>query len=782
MAPDLTKYSQTVVERSERRIPMADSRGDVEPRSGWGLTAALILLALALLLAQLQSYPPAAKAKDVPLTEFSAGRAREVLRTLLGDGAPHPVGSPANAKVRERILTHLHWLGYAPEVQEGFACSAGGTCARVQNVLTRLAGREPGKSVLLLAHYDSVPAGPGAADDMASVAAVLEIARILKAGPPLRHGVLLLIDDGEEAGLLGARAFTESSPAMAEVGAVVNLEARGSSGPSLMFETSGSDAWTVSQFAARAPRPFTSSLFPTVYQYLPNDTDLTVFKGRQVPGLNFAFIGEPSHYHTPDDDFVDVSPASLQHHGDNALAAVRGLADGDLERPPQGRAVFFDVLHWAVVRWPAGLSPLLGIVALVLTLVAAVLARRRGFLTWGSFALGLLATPVAVLLTLAVGFGLQALLAGAFPSPWVARPWPATVAFWLVSLAVSLWTAVLLTRRGSFAGVWAGIWIFWSLLGILLGLFLPGVSYLFIAPALVAGLAGLTGAGRPLASILPTFVAAVIWFPALIFLYDGLGLQGLLATALLLAFVYMTLAPVVAVAGAFGRRWLPLLAALAAVVFAVLAMFSPPFSVASPRTLVVQLHEDGDSGATRWLLRGAPPFPRAMLEAGGFKPQPEAPFPWSPPGARALVAAAPALNTATPDLVVLEDSIAGGKRHLRLRLVSRRGAPIGTVWVPDSAELESIAIDGQNALGESDRHGVSSFPAQGWRPFTNLTLPAQGSELTLVLGNPQPVDWYVLDRTYGLPPSGQALLAARPKDAVPIQDGDVTLVSRKVRI
>src|SRR6185295_2430786 len=236
----------------------------------------------------------------------------------------------------------------------------------------------------------------------------------------------------EEAGLLGASAFTERSPAMQEVGALVNLEARGSSGPSLMFETSGPDAWAVSRFAARVSRPFTSSLFPTVYQFLPNDTDLTVFKGRgELSGLNFAFIGEPSRYHTPADNFANASPASLQHHGDNALAAVRG---------------------------PAGLSPLLGVLALALTLAAAVLARRRGILTWSSFGLGLLVTPAALLLTLAVAFGLQATLAGAFPSPWVARPLAAIAAFWLVSLAVTLWTAVLLTRRGGVAGFWSGVW------------------------------------------------------------------------------------------------------------------------------------------------------------------------------------------------------------------------------------------------------------------------------------------------------------------------------------
>ena len=754
---------------------MTDPKDDVESRAGRGLAAALVLLALGLLLAVVQSGPPAAKPKDAPPAEFSAGRAREVLRDLLADGAPHPVGSPANAQVRERILAQLRQLGYAPEVQEGFACAANGSCARVENVLARLAGGEPGKSVLLSAHYDSVPAGPGASDDLAGVAAVLEVARALKAAPPLRHGVLLLIDDGEEAGLLGAHAFTERSPTMREVGAVVNLEARGTTGPSLMFETSGSDVWTVSQFAARAPRPFTSSLFPTVYQYLPNDTDLTLFKALGVPGLNFAFIGDPSRYHTPRDNFANASPGSLQHHGDNALAAVRGLANGDLERPPQGRAVFFDLFHLTVVRWPAGLSPLLGILALVLVLAAVVLARRRG-LTWGSLLLGLLITPAALLLTLVAAFGLQALLAGAFPSPWVAQPWPAMAAFWLASFAVTVWTAVLLTRRGGFAGVWAGIWILWSLLGILLGLLLPGVSYLFIAPALVAGVAGLTGAGRPLASILPVLAVAVIWFPSLTLLYDGLGLTGLLVTALLLAFAYATLAPLVVVAGSFGRRWLPLAAAVAAVVFAVLAMVSPPFSPSSPRVLTVQLHEDADSGAARWLLRGAPPFPPAVLKAGGFPQRPEVPFPWSPPMARALAAPAPSPRAAAPELAVLEDSTMNGKRHLRLRLTSPRGAPAGTVYVSKGARLESIAIDGQPIP-------VTEWGAkEEWRPYTNLTLPAQGSELTLVLGNAQPVDWYVLDRTYGLPPSGQALLAARPKDAVPIQEGDVTLVRRKVRI
>src|SRR5436305_12016839 len=112
------------------------SRGVVEPGArpaGWGLAAALVLFALALLLA-FQGAPPPAKPASAPAAEFSAGRAQAVLRDLVGDGVPHPVGSPGAARVRERILAQLRSSGFSPEVQEALGCSAsGGSCARVSN-------------------------------------------------------------------------------------------------------------------------------------------------------------------------------------------------------------------------------------------------------------------------------------------------------------------------------------------------------------------------------------------------------------------------------------------------------------------------------------------------------------------------------------------------------------------------------------------------------------------------------------------------------------------------
>ena len=187
---------------------------------------------------------PAPLGPDAPPGVFSAYRAKAILRDLVGDNPPHPIGSSADAHVREAIVERLSGLGYAPELQSGFVCSEGGVCGSPVNIIVRIgAGSADQDAVLFAAHYDSVPAGPGASDDGAAVASVLEIARILAARPRSAHPIVLLITDGEEAGLLGARLFVQRHPLSKQVRAAVNLEARGTSGSSLMFETGTANSW-----------------------------------------------------------------------------------------------------------------------------------------------------------------------------------------------------------------------------------------------------------------------------------------------------------------------------------------------------------------------------------------------------------------------------------------------------------------------------------------------------------------------------------------------------------
>jgi hypothetical protein len=769
-----------------------ETRGATGPeeQNGWALVIALILLALILWLVAVRRQAPAPKPADAPAAEFSGARALGVLRDLLGDGSPHPTGSPANAAVRDRIVAQLRALGYSPEVQADFACGPmNNTCARVENVVARLEGTARDGAVLLMSHYDSVPAGPGAGDAMSGVAAMLEVARAFKNGPPPKNPVILLFTDGEELGLVGAKAFVDS-PQSREVKVVVNLEARGSSGPSLMFESIGDNGWLIPLLAGGAPHPVTSSVYVTIYEMMPNNTDLTVFKGRGVHGLNFAFLENPMHYHTSADSLENLSPASLQHHGDNALGVVRQLAQADLANPPAGKAVFFDVLGWSVVRWPVGWTVPLAVLTLLVMVSVFVVAMRRRRASFGGLVFGLLAFLGSVLLTGALAYGLAMVVGNALQVPWIARPFPLLAAFWLLPLVVAGLLLPWLARRAAPGGAYVGVWLAWSLAGLALAFVAPGISYLFLVPALIAGVAGhayLQG-GSPttgaVAVLLPVLIAGILWFAILIPLYAGLGSTALLVISVLLSMLVAALAPLYAVTRPRVRWAVTGLALAGVIVGLAVALTSPSYAASSPQALSIQYHLEADSGRSRWLVFNAPPFPQELRQGAEFGAERETTYPWGT--FRSWQAPAPRLEQPGPNLAVLEDVPAGNGRQVRALLTSDRGAPVALLMIPRSAKLESMSIDGRPVdLGSVPRmggpRGGGGQPPE-YRGVQIMTLPPDGAEIVLLLGERAPQEWYVSDRTYGLPPFADALQKVRPPATVRSQDGDTTLVTRKVRI
>jgi Zn-dependent M28 family amino/carboxypeptidase len=184
------------------------------------------------------------------------------------------------------------------------------------------------------------------------VAAVLEIARALRQGAPLRNDVIFLLTDGEEYGLFGARAFLRH-PWAKEVGLVINLEGRGNRGPSLSFEISPQNGWIVREMA-KAPRiPFASSLMYEVYRHMPNYTDFTVFKEMGYSGINSGFIDGFVHYHKMTDSAENLDPGSLQHHGSNALALVSTLATCPWTRPKPKTGFSFNPLGSWLIHYQA---------------------------------------------------------------------------------------------------------------------------------------------------------------------------------------------------------------------------------------------------------------------------------------------------------------------------------------------------------------------------------------------------------------------------------------------
>ena len=161
--------------------------------------------------------------------------------------------------MRERLIGELRSLGLEPQVRErpdcrGMPGSRTVSCSLTRNVVAVIGADRPGKALLLNAHYDSTPAGPGAADDGIGVATLLEVASILRTEPPAQP-VILLFNEGEEFGLNGAGAFLDGDPLAGQVGSLINIEARGVSGPAFMFETSEPNGQAIAAFAAATAPP-----------------------------------------------------------------------------------------------------------------------------------------------------------------------------------------------------------------------------------------------------------------------------------------------------------------------------------------------------------------------------------------------------------------------------------------------------------------------------------------------------------------------------------------------
>lgn len=754
------------------------------PRPLRPLLVAAALVAALLGLVLLRDGPPTPRPASAPPEVFSAQRADAMLRYLFAEGDPHPVGSAAAARVRERLLRALQQLGLQPTVQEAWGCRDGG-CAKVRNLLGRLPAAGPagapadGKAVLLMTHYDSVGAGPGVSDAGTSVAAALEVARALRAGPAPARPILLLLTEGEESGLLGAQAFADQHLAAREVGAVVNLDARGTGGPSLMFETSGDSGWLAALVAAALPRPRTSSLFVSIYERMPNDTDLTVLREARVPGVNFAFIGHVVHYHTPLDDLRHADLGTLQHQGENALAMTRALAAADLAAPPPGRAVFFDVLGLFVLRWPEPLTLPLAVLALLCAGAALGLLRRRGLVSGAAVLAGLGAALLAVAVTAGLGLGLGwgARATGAMPRPWVAHPLPVLLAFALAAAPGPLLATAALGRRAGAAGLFGGVALLFCALGLAVALLLPGAAHLALGPALCAAAAGLAwalrsaksggddAAGAPLLpAALPAAAAALLELPVAASIYEAMGLPLLPAVPLLGALCLLWLAPLSA---ALPRRPLSALGLLCAGL-SLLALGAgalvPTASAEAPERLPLTFYQE--DGAARWIAQpqsGA--LPLALRGAAPFSPLSAA----TPFFRRGQQAPAPPLTQPPPELEVLSQAPAGDGRTVRLRLRSPRGATTLGLHAAPGAGLRSARVEGLAA------------PFRGWPGVLCHTVPRGGVEVELTLPQGE-IELVLSDHTAGLPPAGAELLSARPAAAVTSHQGDTTILARRLRL
>jgi hypothetical protein len=699
---------------------------------------------------------PVALGLDAPPEQFSAARAESVLTRLLGAEQPHPAGSADNAALHARLAAELARLGVPSETLSGLSCVQGRGAIQCGTVGDVIAEAIPGsgKAILLMAHLDSVPAGPGASDDASGVATILETIRALKAQPGMvRHPVIALFSDGEELGMLGAALFLRDPGWRARVGVVINVEARGTKGPSYLFQTSAGDEKLVALYAHSVARPETSSLYGEIYHYLPNDTDLTPFLKAGFKGYNFAFIGNVAAYHTRLDRIQNLDPVTLQSQGDNVLGLARGLEGRDFSDLAGGNAIYFDLLGRWLPRLSATFALPLAIGVFIVIALAGWLNRRPA---GGRPLAGFLMPPLMLLGCAGMGFGLAALagLISGESNPSFAHPTALRVA-----LAFGCWTIALLATRWPPGATASWLWL--AGLGIASALFAPGLSPYFIFPASLAALFFLltVAAGRGVARFLAALAALLVFVG---FAANAEAIMGLAAHPLFTVPVGIGLI-----------AFLPLMAAQemergawrASVVFslfvalgaAVTAGFTPAYSADQPERLNLRyLEKDGNA----WVL--ADPvgrLPASLRAAADFSENPQL-----VEVARGYSALAGGAQFPAPSA-----GISRSGNHVTLELYGSKTADGMAIIVPGG--LKSVMIGGQR---------MAVLPG---RVLINCaTRDCARAKLVLEFSGPMPGNILLVEQHYGLPPKADFLKRARPDWAVPSQGGDVTSVAEDMMV
>ncbi len=754
-----------------------------------GLALAIVLLIAGRLL---DMRPPRVTSEAAPQDTFSAERARRHIEALAQK--PRPVGSAAHREARDYLLQKLTELGLEIDVQE--ASSVGRWWgvpydgAHVENVVGRIKGSASSGAVLLIAHYDSVPSSPGAGDDASGVAALLEAARALRAGPQPRNDVMFLFTDAEEAGALGAQAFQRAHRWSPDVRVALNFDARGSSGPAGLFDTSQGNAKLIRELADGAPHAVGSSLAYEVSRRMGHATDLKAFKVAGIPSMNFAFVDDAFDYHTPRDSLERLDLRSVQHMGAYALSLARRFSAADLRQLSGSDVVYFDVVSGVVLSYPMSLA--LPICALLLIACFAVsrLSCRTGRATpWGIArgALGFVAmVGSCAVLSWALLAGLRRIAVTL--SAMRGDPYGATwyrIGLTLLGVAVAMAGYQWLRRKLTAYDVALGALLVWCVPLVATSLLTPGASYYFawpLAGALAGAALGLKvqEVRRPLregmALLLAALPAIAVATPGPYLLFMALQIpRGALATALV-AFI----------CGGFylhfellgGGRALRPAAALgaASLVTVAVTVGTARFSSSEPRPSCLTYTLDGASRRAAWITTDADPPPAfAPYFAAPTKPVDA----FNPYDADLITRSgeAPVVELLPPSAAVVEEQRQDSVRRLRLKVKSARVAPEIFVTIRSSTGIRRALIDGQ-AVDEDPVFNAGADRPWGLR---YLGASAEGFELVLDTQGDAPVEVNVVDRTYDLP--GTLMREAPPPDImnVPFYVAGSTFVGETFR-
>jgi len=718
---------------------------------------------------------------------FSSSKAISRLEQLLpANNQPHPVNSIANIGVRNKIIEQLDAMDLKSDIQKTMSCNNSVrslVCSNISNIITQISGTDPSNTVLLTAHYDSVPAGPGAADAGHAVAIILELLELIQNQAPFKNNLIVLFNEGEEAGLLGAEAFMAEHPLAKDVDVIINLEARGNQGKSMLFETGENNYSLIKLYQQFAKEPLSNSLTYEIYKLLSNDTDLTVFKRHGLTGVNFAFQGRVSHYHTPLDNLQNLSPGSVQHQGDNTFAILQSLLNVDWHLLPEGNAVYTDILSSFMVVWPETMTIPLTLIALLLMLfISRNLVTKKKI----KFNQLLIALPFAfTIIILSVLSCWLVLFTVQFISgqqqPWLSLPMPMRSAIWLFPFSIALLFTNIFKEKLKFWGLFLSAATTLLLIAIAASIYMPGISYLSLIPLLaltvlisIALITGQNNNYRVITGILLLSIMfmALLVFPILLMLEDAMGFSVAPLFGLLESFVILLALPIMMFVEKKSLKVVILSTIVISLIGIMISTQLNSFSQQHPQMLNFEYHQKDKEANIQAVTFS--PLPQSIVEKSAFSNEQKTPHPIYPMEFSSIKTETIGLPEAKLEIIALkrvEDTT-----QATLRFTSKRNSSRFLIVSDDPKRLQQLSFDNKNKR---------SFPfptSVAKQSFMCTGIDCNGITFTITFTGNEPLELDLIDYRFGLPEPLQYLKQIRGVTEQQGQNGDLTIVQSVIVI
>ena len=655
------------------------------------------------------------------LTEFSTERALKHVKKIAQ--RPHFVGSENHPEVKNYLVKELEKLGLDVQIQQSAILSKWHNLVETENIIARIKGSNSKKSLLLLSHYDSAPhtKSLGASDDANGLAVILEgIRTFLQQKQTHQNDIIILFSDAEEVGLNGAYAFVTEHPWAKEVGLVINFEARGSSGPSMMLaETEGGNAQLIKAFSdAGATYPVSNSLMYSIYKMLPNDTDLTAFREKAaVPGFNFAFIDDHFDYHTVQDNYENFTPKCLEHQATYLMPLLTYFSNTDLTQLKSVNDEVYFSVPFGFIHYPYSLNLPLLLLAIVLFFVITIIGLGKHVLDFKEVIRGFAPLFGSLIISALLAFFGWKMIQSLYPAYQdILQGFPYNghryiVAFGFITLAVCFWFYAFFIKSTKVANYFVAPLFTFLILNGLIYVYLEGASF-FIIPVyfglLSLGLFVFNPKIKWIVLLLLSIPALFIFIPFVSLFPVGLGLKMLAGSAVFIVLVFSLL---LLVLGKFSNKnqwgWLCFLVGF---VFFILAHTESGFEKGKAKPTSLLYLSEANTSKTYWATYdkvldswtknylGENPVLARQLNKNNLTSKYNSGF--------SFMAEAPSKAIPAPSIRFLRDTVIGNYRNVKMEIIANRPVNRIDVFLDHNIKIHNFRANGVQAINQKGSYFV----------------------------------------------------------------------------